>query len=37
MNVKACFRSLTLLIAGLSSIAVGAAPDAATLPTIVRE
>lgn len=37
MNVKACFRSLTLLIVGLSSIAVGAAPDAATLPTIARE
>lgn len=37
MNVQACFRSLTLLIAGLSSIAVGAAPDAAPLPTIARE
>ena len=37
MNAKACFRSLTLLIAGLSSIAVGASPDSAPLPTIARE
>ena len=37
MNAKACFRSLTLFVAGLSSIAVGASPDLASLPTIARE
>lgn len=37
MNAKALFRSLTLLIMGVTSMTLSAAPDAAPTPTIARE